>query len=156
MSYRALQIAVAAYATLLHLATLHAADDPAIAAIERARSLLAKRGHVIATVIVLERWPSGVLSGEAFATGGTIYVNQRSNVLRASMRRRRYDVALASLLLHEQSHLAGASERQALETELDWLTINQADAELIQATKRSIELEIQRENASGADRSRPR
>ena len=42
---------------------------------------------------------------------GTIFVNRRGNILhlQAAVRRTLFDVVLASLLLHERSHLLGAT-----------------------------------------------
>ena len=122
-----------------------AAADPELAALERATMLLATRGHRIAPVVLLEIWPSAAPSLEAFAAlRGTIYVNARSNILRAAVRSREYDVVLASLLLHEQSHVLGGNEQQALETELGWLMSERARGDVIQAMRRSIEGEKQK------------
>ena len=55
-----------------------------------------------------------------------------------------FDVVLASLLLHERSHLLGANELQALQIELDWLTSEHASGDLIQATRRSIDREVRK------------
>ena len=97
----------------------------------RATILLATRGH-IAPVVLLEIWPSAAPSLEAFALRGTIYVNVRSNILRGAVRSRTNDVVLASLLMHEQSHLLGGNELQALETELGWLMSERASEDVIQ------------------------
>jgi hypothetical protein len=69
-----------------------------------------------------------------------IFVNSSGNVLRAAVRSPVFDVVLASLLLHEHSHLLGATECEALRAELDWLTSEHADSNVIQATRRSIDL----------------
>lgn len=128
---------------------IHAAD-PAIAAIDRARMLLSSRGYTIAPVTVIEEWPVNGPSSEALAAKGAIFVNRRSEVLRAAVRWRLFDVVLASLLLHEQSHLDGASELGALQIELDWLTANHADRDAIHATKQSIDREKHREKPPAA------
>ena len=153
MPYCPAKIATLTCATQIMLAYPLCAGDSAVDAIERARALLASRGHRIAQVVVVERWPANARSGEAFATRGTIFVNRDSNVLRAAVQNSRYGVALASLLLHEQAHLDGASELRALETELEWLTANRADLELIVATRRSMELEKQRERRARPQQS---
>jgi len=135
-----------------------AAADPELAALDCATMLLATRGHRIAPVVLIEIWPSAAPSLEAFALRGTIYVNARSNILRAAVRSREYDVVLASLLLHEQSHVVGGNEQQALETELGWLMSERAGGDVIQATRRSIEDQKQKSKeghrASGSDRPR--
>ena len=147
------KIVTLACATQITLACPLYAGDAAVDAIERARALLARRGHYIEQVVVVERWPANARSREAFVARGTIFVNRDSNVLRAAVQNGRFLVALASVLLHEQSHLDGASELRALEIELEWLTSNRADHELIQATRRSIELEKQREKRADPQRS---
>ena len=114
------------------------AADAEIAAIDRAKALLASRGRIVAAVIVLDRWPREAPSAEAFAVKGRIFVNSGGNVLRAAVRSTVFDVVLASLLLHEHSHLLGATECEALRTELDWLTSEHAGSDVIQATRRSI------------------
>jgi hypothetical protein len=128
---------------------IHAAD-PAIAAIDRARALLSSRGYTIGPVTVIEEWPVNGPSSEALAASGTIFVNRRSEVLRAAVRWRLFDVVLASLLLHEQSHLDGANELEALQIELDWLAANHADREVIHATKQSIDREKHRKKPHAA------
>jgi hypothetical protein len=126
---------------LLILSLPVAAFDPEVAAINRAKALLAARGYRIAPVVVLEDWPLTAASAEAFAVDGKIYVNARSNILRAAARLRAHDVVLASLLLHEQSHLLGANELQALEVELQWLTDERVGGDFIRETQRAIERE---------------
>jgi hypothetical protein len=117
------------------------AADRAIEAIDRAKALLAGRGRIIGPAAIVEEWPITAPSHEAFAAEGIIFVNRRSDILRAAMRSNVYDVVLASLLLHEHSHLTGATERLALEIELAWLMSEHADRDVIEATRRSIERE---------------
>ena len=127
-------------ALLLAFVPLIAADAE-IAAIDRAKALLASRGHIVAAVIVIEQWPSGAPSPEAFAVNGTIYVKRGGNILRAAVRSTLFNVVLASLLLHEHAHLRGADELQALQVELDWLMSERAGDDVIQATRTSISRE---------------
>ena len=116
------------------------AADPEIAAIDRAKMLLASRGHRIAPIVLLNDWPSGAPGPDAFAVKGRIFVNPRSNIVRGAVCcRRAYDVVLASLLLHEQTHLRGATELQALETELEWLISERAEDTFIRETQRTID-----------------
>ena len=117
------------------------AADAQIAAIDRAKALLASRGRLVASVIIVDKWPSNAPSSEAFALDGTIFVKSGGNVLWAAVRSTFFDVVLASLLLHEHSHLLGANEHQALQIELDWLTSEHAGSDVIQATRRSIDRE---------------
>lgn len=117
------------------------AADRAIQAIDRAKALLADRGRIVAAATIVDEWPITAPSHEAFAAEGTIFVNRQSDVLRAAMRSSVYDVVLASLLLHEPSHLTGATERLALQIELEWLMSEHADRDVIAATRRSIERE---------------
>jgi hypothetical protein len=119
--------------------------DAEIAAIDRARALLFSRGHVVAAVIVVEKWPRGAPSPEAFALKGTIFVNNGGSILRAAVRSTLFDVALASLLLHEHAHLLGADECQALRIELDWLVSEHAPNDWIQAVLTSIAREERKE-----------
>jgi hypothetical protein len=86
-------------------------------------------------------------SPEAFAIEGKIYVNARSTIVLAAVRSRAHDVVLASLLLHEQAHLLGANEQQALEAELDWLIAERAGNEFIRETRRAIEREKKKSGA---------
>ena len=113
------------------------AADAEIAAIDRAKALLASRGRIVAAVVLIDRWPSS-LGPEAFAVNGTIFVKSGGNILWAAVRSTFFDVVLASLLLHEHSHLLGANELQALQIELDWLTSEHAGNDVIQATRISI------------------
>ena len=134
-------------ALLLAFVPLIAADAE-IAAIDRAKALLASRGRIVAAVIVIEEWPPrGSPSPEAFARNGTIFVKSGGNILRAAVRSTVFDVVLASLLLHEHAHLLGADERQALQVELDWLMSEHARDDWIQATRTSISRE-ERKRAS--------
>ena len=126
-----------AFELLLAFVPLIAADAE-IAAIDRAKALLASRGHIVAAVIVIDEWPSGAPSPEAFALNGTIFVKSGGNILRAAVRSTVFNVVLASLLLHEHAHLVGANELQALQIELDWLTSEHAGNDVIQATRISI------------------
>ena len=68
-------------------------------------------------------------------------MNSGGNVLRAAVRSTFFDVVLASLLLHEHSHLLGANEQQALQVELDWLNAEHAGNDVIQATRNLIDRE---------------
>jgi hypothetical protein len=117
------------------------AADAEIATIDRAKALLASRGRIVAAVIIIEEWPSGAPSPEAFAVNGTIFVKSGGNILRAAVRSTVFNVVLASLLLHEQSHLLGGDEHQALQVELDWLMSEHAGDDVIQAVRTSIRLE---------------
>jgi hypothetical protein len=128
-------LATLTFELLLAFVPLIAADAE-IAAIDRAKALLASRGRIVAAVVVTDRWPSGV--PEAFAVNGTIFVKSGGNILSAAVRSTLFDVVLASLLLHEHTHLVGANELQALQIELDWLTSEHAGNDLIQATRISI------------------
>jgi len=109
------------------------AADRTIQAIDRAKALLADRGRIIAPATIVDEWPITAPSHGAFAAQGTIFVNRQSDVLRAAIGSSVFDVVLASLLLHEHAHLTGATERLALQIELEWL--------VIEATRRSIERE---------------
>lgn len=104
-------------------------------AIDRAKVLLANRGRIVAPATMVDEWPIAAPSHEAFA----IFVSRQNAVLRAAMRSSVYDVVLASLLLHEHSHLTGATDRLALQIELEWLMSEHADRDVIEATRRSIE-----------------
>ena len=117
------------------------AVDPEIDAIDRAKALLASRGRIVAAVIVVEKWPRGAPSPEAFAMKGTIFVNSGGSILRAAVRSTVFNVVLASLLLHEHAHLLGADEHQAMRVELDWLVSEHAGDDVIQAVRASIRLE---------------
>jgi hypothetical protein len=75
-------------------------------------------------------------------------VRSGGNILRAAVRSRQFNTALASLLLHEDSHLHGANELQALQIELDWLTSERAGSEAIQALVMSIDREHRKTIAS--------
>ena len=130
-------LATLTFELLLAFVPLIAADAE-IAAIDRAKALLASRGRIVAAVVVLGRWPSGTHSPEAFAVNGTIFVKSGGNILSAAVRSTLFDVVLASLLLHEHAHLVGANELQALQIELDWLTSEHAGNDVIQATRISI------------------
>jgi hypothetical protein len=125
------------------------ASDAELAAIDRARALLSSRGRIVAAVIVIDNWPGNAPSSEAFAAGGRIYVKSGSNILGAAVRSRRFDTALASLLLHEDSHLHGANELQALQIELDWLTSEGAANDEIQALVMSIDREHRKTGIGG-------
>ncbi len=130
-------LATLTFELLLAFVPLIAADAE-IAAIDRAKALLASRGRIVAAVVVVDRWPSGAPSPEAFAVNGTIFVKSGGNILSAAVRSTLFDVVLASLLLHEHAHLVGANELQALQVELDWLTSEHAGNDVIQATRISI------------------
>lgn len=123
------------------------AAEAEMAALDRAKALLASRGRIVAAVIVIEEWPRGAPSPEAFAVNGTIFVKSGGNVLRAAVRSTVFNVVLASLLLHEHAHLLGADEHQALQVELDWLMSEHAGHDVIQAVRRSISRE-ERKRAS--------
>ena len=144
---------VGAWLVLSVVGTPVAAADPELEAIVRVKQLLAARGHVIAPVVVVNQWPGAAPSPEAFAIDGKIYVNARSRILRAAVRSRRYDVVLASLILHEQSHLLGANEREALEAELAWLITERADIGVIKETRRALDDERQKTRPSQRDES---
>jgi len=133
-------LATLTFELLLAFVPLIAADAE-IAAIDRAKALLASRGRIVAAVIVIEEWPSGAPSPEAFAVNGTIFVKSGGNILRAAVRSTVFNVVLASLLLHEHAHLLGADEHQALQVELDWLMSENAGDDVIQAARSSIRLE---------------
>jgi len=144
--------AKAALITALALLTVSVpvvAADPAIDAVNRAQRLLALRGHRLATIIVLDEWPPDAPSAEAFAMRDTIFVNSAGSILTAAVRSTRFDVVLASVLLHEQAHLAGATERQALQIELAWLTSERADDVVIQELRRAIEREARNRTPPG-------
>jgi hypothetical protein len=130
-------LATLTFELLLAFVPLIAADAET-AAINRAKALLASRGRIVAAVVVIDRWPSGAPSPEAFAVNGTIFVKSGGNILSAAVRSTLFDVVLASLLLHEHAHLLGADEHQALQIELDWLTSEHAGNDVIQATRISI------------------
>jgi hypothetical protein len=130
-------LATLTFELLLAFVPLIAADAET-AAINRAKALLASRGRIVAAVVVIDRWPSGAPSPEAFAVNGTIFVKSGGNILSAAVRSTLFDVVLASLLLHEHAHLLGANEHQALQIELDWLTSEHAGNDAIQATRTSI------------------
>ena len=130
-------LATLTFELLLAFVPLIAADAE-IAAINRAKALLARRGRIVAAVVVIDSWPSGAPSPEAFAVNGTIFVKSGGNILSAAVRSTRFDVVLASLLLHEHAHLLGANEHQALQIELDWLTSEHAGNDVIQATRIAI------------------
>lgn len=123
---------------LLLCGTPVTAADPEVEAVDRAKRLLAVRGHRIAPVVLLNVWPTRAPGPDAFVMKGRIYVNPRSNIVQGAVLSRAYDVVLASLLLHEQAHLRGADELQALETELDWLISERAGEEFIRETRRTI------------------
>ena len=133
-------LATLTFELLLAFVPLIAADAE-IAAIDRAKALLASRGRIVAAVIVIDEWPRGAPSPEAFALNGTIFVKSGGNILRAAVRSTVFNVVLASLLLHEHAHLLGADERQALQVELDWLMSEKAGDDVIQAARSSIRLE---------------
>ena len=139
-------LAILTFELLLAFVPLIAADAE-VAAIDRAKALLASRGRIVAAVIVIEEWPSGAPSPEAFALNGTIFVKSGGNILRAAVRSTVFNVVLASLLLHEHAHLLGADERQALQVELDWLISEKASDDVIQAARASINRE-ERKRAS--------
>ena len=139
-------LATLTFELLLAFVPLIAADVE-IAAIDRAKALLATRGRIVAAVIVIDEWPSGAPSPEAFALNGTIFVKSGGNILRAAVRSTVFNVVLASLLLHEHAHLLGADEHQALQVELDWLVSENAGDDVIQAARTSISRE-ERKRAS--------
>jgi hypothetical protein len=139
-------LATLTFELLLAFVPLIAADVE-IAAIDRAKALLATRGRIVAAVIVIDEWPSGAPSPEAFALNGTIFVKSGGNILRAAFRSTVFNVVLASLLLHEHAHLLGADEHQALQVELDWLVSENAGDDVIQAARTSISRE-ERKRAS--------
>jgi hypothetical protein len=121
-----------------------AAADAELDALNRATGLLARRGHAISAVVMLEDWPADAPSADAFAMKGRIYVRSRSGILQAAVRSTRFDVVLASLLLHEQSHLRGADEMTALQLELKWLISERAPEALIQEIRKAIARERDR------------
>jgi hypothetical protein len=133
-------LATLTFELLLAFVPLIAADAE-IVAIDRAKALLASRGRIVAAVIVVERWPRGAPSPEAFAMKGTIFVNSGGSILRAAVRSTVFNVVLASLLLHEHAHLLGADEQQAMQVELDWLVSEHAGDDVIQAVRKSISRE---------------
>ena len=139
-------LAILTFELLLAFVPLIAAGAE-IAALDRAKALLTSRGRIVAAVIVIEEWPSGAPSPEAFAVNGTIFVKRGGNILRAAVRSTGFNVVLASLLLHEHAHLLGADEHRALQVELDWLMSEHAGHDVIQAVRTSISRE-ERKRAS--------
>jgi hypothetical protein len=132
------RVSSAGFCLLLLCGTPVTAADPEVEAVDRAKRLLAVRGHRIAPVVLLYVWPTTAPGPDAFAMKGRIYVNPRSNIVQGAVLSRAYDVVLASLLLHEQAHLRGADELHALETELEWLVSERAAEEFIRETQRTI------------------
>ena len=135
---------VGSWLVLFMAGTSVAAADRELEAIVRVKQLLTARGHALAAVVVVDQWPAAAPSPEAFAVDGKIYLNARSRILRAAARSPKDDVMLASLILHEQSHLLGANEQEALEAELAWLSAERADIEFIQETRRALDDERQK------------